>query len=248
MLLLSRLKELIQLVHILSIDIIISALAITYWLSKEYLITLSFNYYILLANSIAIIYWADHLFDSENTDRKQLFINYKTTFLCIILLLIFINIFLLHFLSLKVIITAFVLLSIVGIYTLFQNKIANSKGKEFITSFGYSAGCGIFLIDKPFLMFQNPLPIVSLFLIASQNALLISFLDGNQKQNQFSIYQSKLFLIALSIIGIYLNFNNLNIIIIHLIYTLLALFPVKKEIILVRSMIEISFVIILLKI
>ncbi len=178
--------------HQLSIDVALGACAMLHALGQLFNITIPTHYYLLLAIGSLIIYWVDHVLDSQNpllvqpNKRHYLFNKYKSFFYVAIISLIAINAYYsIAFLSRFELLFGLILLCSLGLYLLYHKKLVRLfiLEKELLISILYVISilfAPIAIINGSLLAYSSICLLIvglNLFLLALQNLLSMSVIE-----------------------------------------------------------------------
>ncbi len=179
--------------HQLSIDVAVGACAMLYAVGQLFKIVIPTHYFFLLAIGTLIIYWVDHVLDSQNpllvqpNKRHFIFNKYKPIFLVAIISLITINAYYsIVFLSRVELLFGLILLGSLGLYLFYHKKLVRIfiLEKELLISSLYVTSilfAPITIINGSILSYSSiSLLIVglNLMLLALQNLFSMSVIES----------------------------------------------------------------------
>ncbi len=179
------LKPFIQAFYYLSIDIIIGAVVLLHFFSKQFEVEISWQVYVLLALVVWLIYTFDHLRDAKKAPKtsRQRYLFHTQHERPIVIAMGIVAIVALagvFFLPLKLIIGGLILSLFCVFYVFFQKKLALAGWKEGYIALIYSGG--IFLAPTVYSGKFEVIPFLLLFSLSGINLLIFSLLEVEEDE------------------------------------------------------------------
>lgn len=209
MYLLKVISKLINIIRLLSFDIISGALAGIYYFSNLFGVKSPLFWYITMAVSVWIIYTIDHILDSIKNKRPTFHYQNKIKLLIITLLLSIINLFIIYYYyPSKLIISSLIPCVLLVFYMLLIHYFRYKAIKELLISIIYTLAIAYFPLYKTDFKMEHHqyLSFASYFLLVLTNVFTFSYYNSTriiQKRRRKSyVLISTILVLGINIFGI----------------------------------------------
>lgn len=213
--------KIIRLINVLSIDVVMGAMAMAYLWSHFFQIEFNKESVLSLGLTVWLIYTADHLLDVRK-GKKRIGLRYEfhqNNFKVLIIassIVLFILLVSLFLINIYLLYAGFVLLSSVVFHFVFvhrkQKKKSNLYPKEWVIALVYTLGISVPYFIQMYSSFNTEVFVIFLmvFLAATQNLFLLSFFESNEDRShdvnaiaiRLGVNKLKYYIIGLSALSV----------------------------------------------